>query len=46
MRLRRTENFRGNTLGRFFMAGISFNFGKMNARDNSTAQSALLNMQY
>ena len=40
------EDIIGNTLGRFFMAGISFNFGKMNARNNSTAQSALLNMQY
>ena len=40
------EDIIGNTLGRFFMAGISFNLGKMNARNNSTAQSALLNMQY
>ena len=40
------EDIIGNTLGRFFLAGVSFSFGKMNARNNSTAQNAMINMLY
>ena len=40
------EDIIGNTLGRFFVAGISFNFGKMNAKNNSNAQNAMINMMY
>ena len=40
------EDTIGNTLGRFFLAGVSFSFGKMNARNNSTAQNAMINMLY
>lgn len=38
------EDIIRNTLGRFFLAGVSFNFGKMNAKNNSNAQRAMLNM--
>ena len=31
-------------LGRYFLAGVTFNFGKMNARNTRTAQNALLRM--
>lgn len=40
------EDVVGNTLGRFFLAGISFNFGKMNARNNSAVQNAMIDMAY
>lgn len=40
------EDVIGNTLGRFFLAGISFNFGKMNARNNSAVQNAMIDMAY
>lgn len=35
-----------NSLGRFILAGVSFNFGKMNAKNNNKAQSALFNMLF
>lgn len=31
-------------IGRYFLAGITFNFGKMNAKNNRTAQSAMFDM--
>ena len=35
-----------NVMGRYFLAGISFNFGKMNAKNNAAAQSAMFNMLF
>lgn len=35
-----------NILGRFFLAGITFNFGKMNAKNNETAQRAMFDMAF
>lgn len=35
-----------NALGRYILAGVSFNFGKMNAKNNRTAQSAMINMLF
>ena len=34
------DTFR-NTLGRYFMVGLSFNFGKMNAKNNRRVQEAM-----
>lgn len=33
-----------NTLGRFFLAGVTFNFGKQNAKQNRQAQKAMMQM--
>lgn len=38
------EDVYRNTMGRYFLFGISFNFGKMNASNNERAQSAVENM--
>ena len=35
-----------NVMGRYFLLGVSFNFGKMNARNNSKVQSAIMQMGY
>ena len=35
------EDTRLNVMGRYFLAGISFNFGKMNARNNERVQGAV-----
>lgn len=35
-----------NTLGRYILVGISFDFGKKNAANNSKAQSAMFDMLY
>lgn len=35
-----------NVMGRYFLFGISFNFGKMNARNNGKAQSAMFGMMF
>lgn len=33
-----------NVMGRFFLVGVLFNFGKMNADNNRRAQNAIMNM--
>ena len=33
-----------NSLGRFILAGVSFNFGKMNAKQNNAVRNAIWNM--
>lgn len=35
-----------NTVGRFFLIGVTFNFGKMNAANNAKAQEAMWNMNF
>lgn len=35
-----------NVMGRYFLFGISFNFGKMNAKNNSKVQSAMYGMMF
>lgn len=35
-----------NVMGRYFLAGVSFNFGKMSAKQNTKAQSAMMQMAY
>ena len=35
-----------NVMGRFFLAGISLNFGKMNAKNNAAVQNAMFNMLF
>lgn len=35
-----------NVLGRYFLFGISFNFGKMNAKNNGKVQSAMYDMMF
>lgn len=35
-----------NTIGRFFLIGITYNFGKMNAANNAKAQEAMWNMNF
>ncbi len=35
-----------NTVGRFFLIGITFNFGKMNASNNAKAQEAMWNLAF
>ncbi len=35
-----------NTLGRYFLVGITFNFGKMNAKNNARAQNAMWEMMF
>lgn len=39
-----SEDIIRNILGRFFLVGISFNFGKMNAKNNYNAQNAMIDM--
>lgn len=40
------EDVYHTVMGRYFLLGVSFNFGKMNARNNSKAQSAIMQMGY
>ena len=40
------EDVYHNVMGRYFLLGVSFNFGKMNARNNSKVQSAIMQMGY
>lgn len=35
-----------NVMGRYFLFGISFNFGKMNAKNNSKVQNAVYGMMF
>lgn len=35
-----------NVMGRYILFGISFNFGKMNAKNNQQAQNAMWNMMF
>jgi len=35
-----------NVMGRYFLIGLSFNFGKMNAKNNQKVQSALYQMMF
>lgn len=35
-----------NVMGRYFLLGISFNFGKMNAKNNGKVQSAMYRMMF
>ncbi|MCQ2186747.1 MAG: outer membrane beta-barrel protein [Bacteroidales bacterium] len=35
-----------NVMGRYFLFGISFNFGKMNAKNNSKVQNAMYGMMF
>lgn len=35
-----------NVMGRYFLLGISFNFGKMNAKNNSKVQNAMYGMMF
>lgn len=35
-----------NVMGRYFLFGISFNFGKMNARNNNKVQNAVYGMMF
>lgn len=35
-----------NVFGRYIMLGVGFNFGKMNARNNSKAQGAMYNVMF
>lgn len=39
-----SEDVRSKILGRFFLASISFNFGKMNAAKNAKVEDAMWNM--
>lgn len=38
------EDVHRNVMGRYFLFGVSFNFGKMNAKNNTQAQHAMFNM--
>lgn len=40
------EDVYHNVMGRYFLLGVSFNFGKMNARNNSKVRSAIMQMGY
>ena len=31
-------------MGRYFLFGVSFNFGKMNSKNNDQARNAMMNM--
>lgn len=35
-----------NVMGRYFLIGVTFNFGKMNAKNNQQAQNAMWNMLF
>ena len=35
-----------NVMGRYIMLGVSFNFGKMNAKNNNAVQNAMYNMMF
>lgn len=39
-----TEDVYSNVIGRYFLFGFSFNFGKMNAKKNSRVENAMWNM--
>lgn len=40
------EDVYSNVMGRFILLGISFNFGKMNARNSNAVQNAMSGMMY
>lgn len=41
-----TEDVRRNIMGRYFLAGVTFNFGRMNASQGNKAERALMELSF
>jgi len=42
----RVNDVYSNVMGRYFLFGEAFNFGKMNAKNNRNAQDAIMQMMF